>query len=202
MAAPDKTDALSKFLAENEASLLSGDIAVFDDLASVLYPAMKGYFIKKFKFEARIALSLANEVAVKIWMIIGRPEGKLDSLTPGYIYATAYSVGIDYIRQRKPHEQQIPKGFEPVSEQNPESSLFRSADVNEGPLNPQQLRCLQALYSIKKDYQVILRMKYGEEEKSIEEIAVALNTKDSNVRLLLWRARKAANKKLAEDKGP
>lgn len=163
---------------------------------------MKGYFISKFKFEARIARSLAGEVASKIWMIISKPGDKPDNLTSGYIYATGYSVGVDYTRQRKPQEQQIPKGFEPVSEQNPESSLLSSTEVNEGPLNPKQLRCLRAFYSIKKNYQVILRMRYGEEGKSIEEIAVALNTTVSNVRLLLWRALKAANKKLDEDKGP
>jgi DNA-directed RNA polymerase specialized sigma24 family protein len=202
LADPDKTDALSKFLADHEASLLSGEGAAFHNFALLLYPVMEGYFIRKFKFEVDVARSLATDVVFKIWRIIGDPKRRPDSLTPGYIYTTAYTIGIDYTRLKQPQEQPIPEGFEPASEQNPESSLLSSFDVNEEALNPKQLRCLHAFHSIKERYQVILRMRYGEEEKSIEEIAIALNLKESSARLLLWRAQKAAKKKWDEDKGP
>lgn len=203
MAEPDKTDPLAQFLADHGSALLSGDAAVFDDFATLLFPLMKGYF-RKHNFEEDVARSRATDVGFKFWKIIGNPKSKPANLEPGYIYAIARSVRVDYLRQsrqRKPPEQ-LPEGFEPASEHDPESSLLRSADVDESPLNAKQRRCRRALNSIKERYQVILRMRYGEEEKSIEEIAIALNIKESNVHLLLWRAVKAANKKFDEDKGP
>lgn len=202
MATLKKPTPLSEFLAHKSTELLSCDLAAFTEFVPVLFPEMRNYFRRQFRsksIDADIAEHLAYQVAFRLFMVIDRSGIERDQLTLNYIYLTARSVGIDYLRKERPREEQLPHD-DSVAGSGVEDFSYIFAATDEEYTSDKQLQCLRAFDLLSESDQAILRMRYGE-EKSFEEIAGILNITEAAARQRVSRAERRAQRNLEKIQG-
>jgi RNA polymerase sigma factor (sigma-70 family) len=192
-----KPTPLSEFLAHRSTELLSCDPTAFTEFVSVLLPEMKKYFLKQFRsqnIDDDIAEHLANQVAFRLFMIIDGSGIKRAQLTLSYIYRTAKSVGIDYLRKERPREEQLPHD-DPVDGSVVEGVSYIFAAPDEEYTSYKRQQCLKAFDLLSESGQAILWMRYVE-AKSFEEIAAILNITEAAARQQVSRAERRARRNL------
>ena len=135
-----------------------------------------------------LAEEAAQDTFVKVYRKLGTFEDKASLKT--WIYRIGYHTAIDYTRKRRILTQELDTQY---SLSDDARNMQESLEQDEGT------RKLKAAISRLKDEQAMIITLYYLEEKNVKEICSILGMTDSNVKIKLFRARKALKAILESD---
>lgn len=154
----------------------------------------KGVFRYAFTFtgDEAAADDITQEVFMKVAGCMNQIQDAESSYTQKFLFTIVKNCSIDYVRKRKKEWGQICSLDENIV-------LAKDADLLEAICDSESKAFLhEEIGKLKKTYREILIMRY-EKELSDDEIAAALDITSENVRIRMFRARKALSKMLKQD---
>ncbi len=140
------------------------------------------------------AEDIAQEVFIKAAGCMDQIAEIESSHTQGFLYTIVKNCSIDYIRKMK-------KEWKQICRLDDDMILVDDEDILEDICDSENREFLYGeIRKLKKAYQEVLLMKYTQ-ELSDEEIAAELDISIENVRIRIFRARKALSKMLKQNRG-
>lgn len=135
---------------------------------------------------------ITQEVFMKVAGCMNQIQDIENSHTQNFLFTIVKNCSIDYVRKRKKEWGQICSLDENIV-------LSKDEDLLETICDSESKAFLHnEIGKLKKAYREVLVMKY-EKELSDDEIAAALDITSENVRIRMFRARKALSKIIKQD---
>lgn len=165
----------------------------FEELYKVYWKSMLRYAYSLIRDEAA-AEDIVQEVFIKAAGCMDQIMEIEDSHTQNFLFTIVKNCSIDYIRKMKKEWKQICSLDEDII-------LVDDEDILEDICDSENRESLYAeIKKLKKAYREVLLMKYAQ-ELSDEEIASELDISTENVRIRIFRARKALSKVMKRNRG-
>lgn len=165
----------------------------FEELYKVYWKSMLRYAYSLIRDEAA-AEDIVQEVFIKVAGCMDQIMDMQGSHIQNFLFTIVKNCSIDYIRKMKKEWKQICSLDEDIV-------LVDEEDILEDICKGENRELLYAaIDKLKKAYQDVLLMKYVQ-EMSDEEIASELKISADNVRIRIFRARKALSKVIKQDRG-
>ena len=158
---------------------LNGNIRAFDE---IVYTYKNGLiaFISRYVKDIEIAEDISQEVFVDIYINKEKYNFKFSLKT--YLYTIGKYKAIDYIKKMKNYE--IIEDLEIVNEKNTEDEIL---------LYESYMNVVNTLKKLKKNYEIAIYLA-DIENLSYKEIAKITNSTIPQVKVTIYRARKALKK--------
>ena len=158
---------------------LNGNIRAFDE---IVYTYKNGLiaFISRYVKDIEIAEDISQEVFVDIYINKEKYNFKFSLKT--YLYTIGKYKAIDYIKKMKNYE--IIEDLEIVNEKNTEDEIL---------LYESKMNVVNTLKKLKKNYEIAIYLA-DIENLSYKEIAKITNSTIPQVKVTIYRARKALKK--------
>lgn len=158
---------------------LNGNIRAFDE---IVYTYKNGLiaFISRYVKDIEIAEDISQEVFVDIYINKEKYNFKFSLKT--YLYTIGKYKAIDYIKKMKNYE--IIEDLEIVNEKNTEDEIL---------LYESNMNVVNTLKKLKKNYEIAIYLA-DIENLSYKEIAKITNSTIPQVKVTIYRARKALKK--------
>ncbi len=164
--------------------VLDGDQEAFSAIVETYQSMVFALCLSVLK-NRELAEEAAQDTFVKVYRKLGTFEDKSSLKT--WIYRIGYHTAIDYTRKRRMQVQELDSQY----------NLSDSAsNMQEELEQDERVRGLKKAIGLLKDEQALIITLYYLEEKNVKEICEILGLTDSNVKIKLFRARKALKKVL------
>ena len=166
---------------------LQGNKESFDKIV-LMYKNQIIYFIQKYVRDINTAEDLAQDVFV--YLLIKKENYKFEYSLKTYLYTIAKSKALNYIKREKRIVAIDEKEYENIKDvEELEEKVFK---------NERAENLKNAIQKLKLEYQNAIYLA-DIEELSYKEIGHVLNKTTSNVKILIYRARRALEKIVLEE---
>lgn len=147
------------------------------------------YFIQKYVKRIDIAENLAQDTFV--YILVNKKEYKYNFSIKTFLFIVAKSRALNYLRKEKKNI---------IISEEYDSNIEDTFNIEENILSIEKCKKVRlALSKLKKEYQIIIYLKYFQNFQ-YKEICKILNITMPKTKMLLHRARKSLKKILEEDK--